>query len=127
MNTMADQNLVRRLRVVLNTEQQMYFSRVFVDNEDQIFVCYDMLLRSDFELTMLKALRGSMLLSEVIQLIKVRQHPSFLFVLVEDIPEPWRDRFLQYQFGSQAPVVDGLGPCVYASDWERWIRRNGFA
>jgi len=58
MKTITDQNIVRKLRIALNTEQQIYFSRVFIENEDSVFVCYDMFLPLDFELTILRTLRA---------------------------------------------------------------------
>lgn len=59
------------------------------------------------------------------QSVEIRLHPMFSFISIDDIPEPWREQFLQYQYGSQCPVVDGLGPCAYSWDWKKWIYRLG--
>ena len=54
---MTNQNLVRKLRLALNTNQQVYFCRVFFFREDANFVRREMDLSQDFESLMLKSLR----------------------------------------------------------------------
>ena len=56
---------------------------------------------------------------EVLVQVPVEPHPSTISIVkVEDIPQPWRSRFLAASIGSTR-VTEG----VYAHDWHKFLRR----
>lgn len=44
------------------------------------------------------------------------------YVVLAEIPQPWRDQFQEALRGSACPVVEGAGPCAHAHDWQSWVR-----
>ena len=46
------------------------------------------------------------------------------FVLMADIPEPWRSQFSKAMIGSACPSFSEMGPCAYAWDWTEWLARG---
>ena len=44
------------------------------------------------------------------------------YVVLAEIPQPWRDQFQEALRGSACPVVEGAGPCAHAHDWQSWER-----
>jgi hypothetical protein len=44
------------------------------------------------------------------------------FVVVDDIPQPWRDQFRAALYSSACPVIDGYDWCAYAWDWAAFVR-----
>ncbi|MEE4083121.1 MULTISPECIES: hypothetical protein [Pseudomonas syringae group] len=60
-------------------------------------------------------------LKEVRDSVPVQHHRCGIdIVLEQDIPQPWRERFIQASIGSTR-IADGL----YATDWERFIDEWG--
>lgn len=56
-------------------------------------------------------------LSEVRDSVPVERHHSGIAIILElNIPQPWRERFLQASIGSTR-LVDGL----YATDWKQFL------
>jgi len=56
-------------------------------------------------------------LIEVRKSVSVRRHNSGIDIILErDIPQPWRERFLQASIGSTR-LIDG----PYASDWDKFL------
>ncbi|MHC8304850.1 hypothetical protein [Pseudomonas sp. PB3P13] len=56
-------------------------------------------------------------LSEVRDVVSVKRHKSGIDIVLElDIPQPWRERFLQANVGSTR-LVDGF----YACDWGKFL------
>ncbi|MBA1376668.1 hypothetical protein FHK92_02325 [Pseudomonas brassicacearum subsp. neoaurantiaca] len=56
-------------------------------------------------------------LIEVRNSVSVRRHNSGIDIILErDIPQPWRERFLQASIGSTR-IPDG----PYATDWEKFL------
>jgi hypothetical protein len=54
---------------------------------------------------------------EVRNSVSVRRHKSGVDIILErDIPQPWRERFLQASIGSTR-VTDG----PYATDWDKFL------
>lgn len=56
--------------------------------------------------------------------VKVHLHGKMRYVRLSEIPEPLRSHFLEFQFGSQQPIIPGVEPdtdAFYAWDWERFI------
>lgn len=47
------------------------------------------------------------------------------FVVLAEIPEPWRSRFQKSLDDDIAtcPIVEGFGACAFAWDWELWAAR----
>ena len=45
-----------------------------------------------------------------------------LYVILDDIPQPWRDQFWAALRGSQCPKVEGVERAAYAWDWQSWVR-----
>ena len=45
-----------------------------------------------------------------------------LYVILDDIPQPWRDQFWAALRGSQCPKVDGVERAAYVWDWQSWVR-----
>lgn len=43
------------------------------------------------------------------------------YVDLADIPQPWRDQFRAALYGSQMPVIEGVGSAAYLWDWEQWV------
>jgi len=43
------------------------------------------------------------------------------YVDLDDIPQPWRDQFLDALYCSQCPKIDGVERAAYAWDWECWV------
>lgn len=43
------------------------------------------------------------------------------YVVLAEIPEPWRSQFTDALLGSAAPMIDGTGPCAWAWDWQQWV------
>ena len=59
----------------------------------------------------------SLALMDVRDSVPVRHHHCGIDIVLEhDIPQPWRERFLQASIGSTR-IADGL----YATDWERFL------
>lgn len=55
-------------------------------------------------------------LSEVRDVVSVKRHNSGIDIVLElDIPQPWRERFLQASVGSTR-LIDGF----YACDWDKF-------
>lgn len=46
------------------------------------------------------------------------------FVLIADIPEPWRTQFLEAQRGAGCPSFPEFGPCAFQWDWTEWLVRG---
>jgi hypothetical protein len=44
------------------------------------------------------------------------------YVIVDDIPQPWRDQFWEALRGSQCPTVEGVERAAYVWDWQSWVR-----
>ena len=44
------------------------------------------------------------------------------YVVLAEIPQPWRDQFQEALRGSACPLVEGLGHCAYGHDWQAWVR-----
>ena len=56
-------------------------------------------------------------LNAVRDAVPIKRHPSSIDIVLErDIPEPWRERFLQASIGSTR-LPDG----PYARDWEKFL------
>ena len=56
-------------------------------------------------------------LKEVRDFVQAQHHPSGIDIVLEhDIPQPWRERFLQASIGSTR-LADG----PYATDWEKFL------
>lgn len=63
----------------------------------------------------------SLSLKEVRDSVRVQHHRCGVDIVLEhDIPQPWRERFIQASIGSTR-IADGL----YATDWERFIDEWG--
>lgn len=45
-----------------------------------------------------------------------------LYVILDDIPQPWRDQFWAALRGSQCPKVKGVERAAYVWDWQSWMR-----
>lgn len=58
--------------------------------------------------------------TELLATVPVHQRGSKAFVVLAEIPEPWRAQFAAALRGSAAPRVDGAGPCAWAWDWQQW-------
>mgnify|MGYP000961289821 CR=1 len=43
------------------------------------------------------------------------------FILLDEIPEPWRSQFRDAICISACPVVKGFDACAYAGDWKSWV------
>lgn len=48
------------------------------------------------------------------------------FVLMADIPEPWRSQFSKAMIGSGCPSFAEMGPCAFAWDWTEWLAHGRF-
>jgi hypothetical protein len=46
---------------------------------------------------------------------------SSTYVVLAEIPEPWRSQFTDALLGSAAPMIDNTGPCAWAWDWQQWV------
>ena len=58
-------------------------------------------------------------LDQVRDSVPVQHHSCGIDIVLErDIPQPWRERFLQASIGSTR-ITDGL----YASDWDKFLAR----
>jgi hypothetical protein len=57
--------------------------------------------------------------------IKIHQHGDLKYVRLSEIQESLRSRFLEFQFGSQQPIIPEVpdSDAFYAWDWERFISR----
>jgi len=57
-------------------------------------------------------------LEEIPRFVPIRRHPSGKEIVLEhEIPEPWRERFLQASIGSTR-LVEGM----YATDWQKFLK-----
>lgn len=57
-------------------------------------------------------------LEEIPRFVPIRRHSSGKEIVLEhEIPEPWRERFLQASIGSTR-LVDGM----YATDWQKFLK-----
>lgn len=66
-----------------------------------------------------------MTLNELIAAVPVHHHKGrAYFVVLDEIPQPWRKQFIGALHGSACPVFDGFGPCAYSWDWDLWVRGN---
>ena len=48
------------------------------------------------------------------------------YVVLAEIPHPWRDQFQEALRGSACPHVEGLGNCAYDHDWQAWVRNEWY-
>ena len=63
-----------------------------------------------------------MTLDELVAAVPVRERNGRpFFILIEDIPEPWRSQFNKALRGSACPAFAEFGPCSYAWDWTEWL------
>jgi hypothetical protein len=53
--------------------------------------------------------------------VHTNRHGSPHFIVVDDIPEPWRSQFKQALRGSACPQVMGFAECAFAVDWTDWV------
>lgn len=58
---------------------------------------------------------------ELLAAVPVHQRGGGAFVVLAEIPEPWRDQFAAALRGSAAPLIHGAGPCAWAHDWQQWV------
>lgn len=56
--------------------------------------------------------------------VPVRKTRGIRFVVINDIPEPYRQQFEAALRGSGCPVVEGYDDCAYAQDWLDWSSGN---
>jgi hypothetical protein len=54
---------------------------------------------------------------------KIYKYGDLKYVRLSEIPEPLRSRFLEYQFGSQQPIILGVPDtdAFYAWDFDTFI------
>lgn len=63
--------------------------------------------------------------TELAAVVPIREHKGRpYFVLMEDIPEPWRSQFTAALRGSGCPSFADIGPCAYEWDWTEWLARG---
>ncbi len=43
------------------------------------------------------------------------------YIVLADIPQPRRGLFHAFLRGSDAPLVNGVGPCAWPVDWQKWL------
>lgn len=58
---------------------------------------------------------------ELLAAVPVHRQGGGAFVVLAEIPLPWRDQFASALRGSAAPRIDGEGPCAWAWDWQQWV------
>jgi hypothetical protein len=58
---------------------------------------------------------------ELLAAVPVHQRGGGAFVVLVEIPEPWRAQFVAVLRGSAVPQIDGAGPCAWAWDWQQWV------
>lgn len=60
--------------------------------------------------------------------VPIREVGTIKFVVLDDIPEPWRSQFQRQLIGSCCPGVEGfeIGKCAYAEDWSAWCNDDWF-
>lgn len=58
---------------------------------------------------------------ELLAAVPVRRRAHTAFVVLAEIPEPWRVQFAAALSGSATPRIDSAGPCAWAWDWRQWV------
>ncbi|GAA5787269.1 hypothetical protein [Chitiniphilus shinanonensis] len=59
---------------------------------------------------------------ELMAAVPVRQTVTgSAYVVLADLPEPWRGQFEQALQGSAAPALPDEGPCAWLTDWQQWV------
>lgn len=71
----------------------------------------------DLERSSPASICNPLVLNEVRELVRIKRHRSGIDIVSElEIPEPWRERFLQASFGSTR-----LPEGPYAHDWNKFL------
>lgn len=62
--------------------------------------------------------------SAALEAIPIRRTTlGFEYVVMADIPMPWRDQFWASLESKHARlIVDGIGPAALLDDWRHWLR-----
>lgn len=68
-------------------------------------------------------MKVSDLIEELLSTVSTHRPDSrSAYVVLAEIPQPWRDQFQQALRDSACPLVEGVGHCAYDHDWQAWVR-----
>src|SRR6218665_2423097 len=62
-----------------------------------------------------------MTVAELLASVPIHRPGSSSYVVLAEVPEPWRDQFAGALRGSAAPLIEGAGPCARVRDWRQWV------
>jgi len=58
---------------------------------------------------------------KILEQISVQELDSVRFINLEDIPEPYREKFSAWLVGQGVPKIEGFADVAYVWDWQEWI------
>src|SRR6218665_3509164 len=61
-----------------------------------------------------------MTVAELLASVPIHRPGSSSYVVLAEVPEPWRDQFAAALRGGAAPLIEGAGPCAWVRDWQQW-------
>ena len=76
------------------------------------------------ELVLMRDLGVARTRAELIQAVPIHHDPEAnqrRFIVIGEIPSPWREQFNNDLYGAACPGFDGLGPCAFYWDWDAWV------
>lgn len=60
-------------------------------------------------------------MDELMHAVPIHQTPTGKdYILLDEIPQPWRTQFERALRGSAVPKIDGSGLCAWLTDWRQW-------
>lgn len=54
-------------------------------------------------------------------IVQTYRYRDAVFVIVDSLPMPFHESFVEFLRGSAVPVGDGLNRYAFTSDFERWL------
>ena len=58
---------------------------------------------------------------ELMSVVQTYRYSKAVYVIVDSLPMPFHESFVDFLRGSAVPVCDGLNRYAFTSDFERWL------
>lgn len=62
---------------------------------------------------------------ELMNVVQTYRYRDALYVIVDSLPMPFHDSFVEFLRGSAVPLGDGLNRYAFVQDFERWLETIG--
>lgn len=55
------------------------------------------------------------------ELVQTYRYTDAVYVVVDSLPQPYKEEFSSFLLGSASPLGDGRNRYAYVADFERWL------